>query len=487
MNPQTIAIVSLDELHQDRILQVLKYYPHNQRVAFVLIGCPQKSPRVSHIPIIPTETELEGGGLYRADSLDSIQPDLVVLASMDDSTKQTNHSKLYWGTSSFWISTDDHEVGICDWLDLSDCSFSYLSRNTAAQENCSMGIGYSTIADYLSSHGRSEILIDPPEGFVETLQYHDPSSHTIFLPAAKIPTICLGLETLKTDIWFLIILNKLRYLERILQENRHDQKKLKLIPPNPDKESYNLFARYYDSYMSHVDYDSWTDSIKIWFEKYSSRKLNKILEIACGTASISSRFVKESYDVSASDSSPYMLHMADHKPHKPKLYYGDLLDPIPEKGYDLIICLFDSINYLLHTSEIYKCLINVHEALQTGGLFIFDISTLANSLDNFYDEITYTSNRDGNIVHEAFYDEVSKRQISKLSFYLKFGHVHRKFVEEHVQKVYRGYEIVNIINSSPLQLVALHSQNYKANLYNRRNGDLDKTHHRLFYVLRKED
>jgi len=247
--------------------------------------------------------------------------------------------------------------------------------------------------------------------------------------------------------------------------------------------SYSFFADHYDSYMAHVDYDLWIENLIDWHQQYGRSKGKKALELACGTANVGSRMVVAGYDVDACDLSPQMLINAEGKEVKPKLYQASLTDPIPGRDYDLIFCLFDSINYLTQTSEVKTCLAEVKKALASGGIFIFDISTLLNSLENFADNCNYTRNGQNDMVHEAWYESYHHRQISRLSCYTKHGPLYALKTEEHQQRVYMCSELLPLIEAAGLKLLAIRSTRGKTNLLHKRASTLDKQYHRLFFIL----
>lgn len=249
--------------------------------------------------------------------------------------------------------------------------------------------------------------------------------------------------------------------------------------------SYGFFADRYDNYMAHVDYDMWFNLIQNWQRVYGGGKCQRILELACGTAAVSSRFVQSGAEVFACDLSAQMLENAAKRPLKPHLYQASLIDPIPHRDLDLIICVFDSINYLSHPNQISKCLEQIKPALADNGLFIFDISTLLNSMENFSDECNLVRERDGMMVHEAFYESGKRHQVSRLELFQQWGagYIHRS--ETHNQRVYLAGELVQLIQDANMKLRAVHSTDGKANLYPKKMQGIDHRFYRLFFVVSK--
>jgi SAM-dependent methyltransferase len=250
--------------------------------------------------------------------------------------------------------------------------------------------------------------------------------------------------------------------------------------------AYTLFAEYYDSYMSHVNYEEWLDLMLSWYRRFSRTPLKRVLEVACGTANAAELLVFRGYEVDACDSSPSMLHIADGKVFKPRLFRASLTDPLPHKDYDFIFCLFDSINYLTHRSEIRALIKHAKAALRPGGIFVFDISTLGNSLQNFNDSTTFTRVRDGYLVHVSNYEILSNRQLTHFTLFRKNGANYDKYEERHVQRVYRSDELVDLLAGSELHLKAIFAPETHANLLNKAGSGIDERYYRLFFLLQKE-
>ncbi len=343
----------------------------------------------------------------------------------------------------------------------------------------------ASLNDFLK--GSRGILLTREPQLAELLLACNPDAYTRYILYRDYFTLSLDLDT--SDARFRSNYIRLAALDQIAASHPDPAllsfEAIEQSQPYKD-ESYGYFAEYYDHYMAHVDYEKWLRLMLTWFRKYKHRNPLRILELACGTANASSYLVLQGYQVDACDRSPFMLHTADLKSTKPDLFLASLTDPLPEKGYDFIFCLFDSINYLLSRSEIRGLLRNVHSALAPGGIFIFDISTLMNSLMNFNETVNYTQLRDGYMVHRAEFDVLTNQQISRLTFFRKTPAGYQKYDERHVQYVYRSHELVELIEASPLKLKAVFHPDNSPNLYGKRNSDLDNRYARLFYLLQKE-
>lgn len=256
-------------------------------------------------------------------------------------------------------------------------------------------------------------------------------------------------------------------------------------PITPEPVAYDFFAPYYDVYMRHVDYDKWTDKILSLYKLHTTLPLQEILELACGTANVSERLIGKGYTVTASDRSVEMLKFAAQKAHKPVLLQADMTAELPQDKYDLVILIFDSINYLLNLEEVGRLLVNISNALHSNGLFIFDISTHRNSAEHFNHFVNIDESKDHLLIHKADFDPERRLQKTSLTIFKRFDNHYIRMDEEHLQRVYHVQELLQMIEQSPLNCVGLYSQVYDKNLLKTNTRKLDHQYSRLFFALKK--
>ena len=136
---------------------------------------------------------------------------------------------------------------------------------------------------------------------------------------------------------------------------------------------YNRIAKYYD------------DVIGTGFEtdEYLRKKINRynknarsVLELGCGTGNNLLPFGKN-IDLTGIDISCKMLKIAEKKVPRCSFHMMDIRNFRLYKKFDLIICLYDTLNHILLFSEWKKMFANIYSHLNARGLFIFDINTLA--------------------------------------------------------------------------------------------------------------
>jgi SAM-dependent methyltransferase len=132
-------------------------------------------------------------------------------------------------------------------------------------------------------------------------------------------------------------------------------------------------ARFYDAAMG--DRTEMASYIRGLIRQHKP-KAKTLLELACGTGAIL-KILAQSYDVVGLDLSAQMLAIARRMlPHVP-FYRENMIRFDLGRKFDVIICVFDSINHVLKLSDWQKIFRNVARHLEANGLFLFDINTQA--------------------------------------------------------------------------------------------------------------
>ncbi len=134
--------------------------------------------------------------------------------------------------------------------------------------------------------------------------------------------------------------------------------------------NYDLFAKHYDAVMGEP-------KAKVAFIEKSIKqhkpKAKKVLELACGTGSIL-KLLEKKYQVFGLDLSSGMLSLAKKKVKSGKFFHQDMTKFTINEKFDVILCVFDSINHLLKFSQWQQVFSKVDQQLTEDGIFIFDMN-----------------------------------------------------------------------------------------------------------------
>lgn len=156
---------------------------------------------------------------------------------------------------------------------------------------------------------------------------------------------------------------------------------------------YTGFARFYDRIMG----DRSEEIGRL--QTYISRHLpgaRSLLELGCGTGALLAGLAP-GLSVTGIDRSPEMLAIAAEAAPGARLVQADMTAFSLPGRFDVIICMFDTLNHVQSFSgwlTLFSC---VHEHLTDGGLFIFDVNT-AGRLQRLDGAPPYLDEFDGNVV-----------------------------------------------------------------------------------------
>lgn len=143
-------------------------------------------------------------------------------------------------------------------------------------------------------------------------------------------------------------------------------------------DAYTVLAQYYDRLTADVSYEKWADYVERHFRR-SKRPVHSVVELGCGTGSLTRLLAKRGYQMTAVDLSPDMLSVADQKCEGLDVLFlcQDMSRLALLEQADSIISCLDSVNYITRPTALKRTFRKVHHALVPGGLFLFDAKTPA--------------------------------------------------------------------------------------------------------------
>lgn len=139
--------------------------------------------------------------------------------------------------------------------------------------------------------------------------------------------------------------------------------------------SYEAFAAYYDELTEDVGYEAraaYLDGLI----KQVKPDAHLLVDLACGTGSMTTALAARGYDVIGTDCSEEMLSRARDKSDGSILYLCQSMQELDMYGtIDAFVCTLDSLNHLPDRSELSKALERVALFLEPDGVFVFDMNT----------------------------------------------------------------------------------------------------------------
>lgn len=238
------------------------------------------------------------------------------------------------------------------------------------------------------------------------------------------------------------------------------------------------FARIYDDLMSSVPYGLWYDYLNEIFALYRFDPTS-IIDLACGTGTMTFKFASSSDNILGLDKSSAMLNIAREKTgadSNVEFKCADLRKFELEKKYEFAFCLFDSLNYILKIDELASVFKNVAASLTENGLFIFDMNTPAR-LMSIEPGTTMIKGDE----YTCFWEDIiiERKNLWEVKLKIYFDDGNKYYQEVHRETAYQKEEILEKLNEAGFEKVEV----FRA--YTFKEGDDDDN--RLYYICFRDE
>lgn len=244
---------------------------------------------------------------------------------------------------------------------------------------------------------------------------------------------------------------------------------------------YGSFAEYYDSLTSNVDYRKTAEYVS---DILNENGINKgiLLDLACGTGTMSLIMAQKGYDVIGVDNSPEMLGEAREKALEAGediLFLCQDMCSIDLYGtVDCTVCLLDSLNHLESKEELLEAFKRVSLFTVPGGLFVFDVNTEYKHKYVLGDNTFVYDNDDVYCVWQNEYDDESKTVEIFLDFFQEENGLYRRSSEYFAERAFSDSDIKKLLSEAGFNDIKAYGEL-------RKTAPSD-TEERVFYVARKD-
>ena len=228
-------------------------------------------------------------------------------------------------------------------------------------------------------------------------------------------------------------------------------------------EVYTDFACVYDQLMDETPYAQWCENIAQALGEYGIRD-GLVLELGCGTGSLTELLAARGFDMIGVDNSDEMLNIACEKREKSGrdiLYLNQDMRSFELYGtVRAVVSVCDSLNYLLEDEDLTACFRLVNNYLDPGGIFIFDFNTRYKYETVIGDSAIAENREDCSFIWENYYDADSGINEYDLTIFVKEPEasssgeeLFSRFQEVHFQRGYTLEEMWSFIERSGLAFV----------------------------------
>lgn len=222
-------------------------------------------------------------------------------------------------------------------------------------------------------------------------------------------------------------------------------------------EAYTGFAEVYDMFQDNVPYEEWSQYICDLLREYEVSD-GLVLDMGCGTGSLTECLAEAGYDMIGIDYSGEMLQIAMDKRQASGLDILYLQQDMRE--FELygtvkaIVSICDSMNYIMEYRELVQVLRQVNNYLDPEGIFIFDLNTEYKYREILADNTFAEDREKSSFIWSNFYDGNDRVNEYDLTLFVKEGELYRKYQETHYQRAYSLEEIQRAVREGGMEFVA---------------------------------
>ncbi len=231
-------------------------------------------------------------------------------------------------------------------------------------------------------------------------------------------------------------------------------------------EAYTDFAEVYDELMDDTPYEEWCDFLMGIFQRYGvdssgereektdvmsavseqtgknlRQERNTVLDLGCGTGTLTELLARKGYDMIGVDNAEEMLRIAMDKRERSGLDILYLLQDMRELELygtvGTVVSVCDSLNYLLAEEDIVQTFARVNNYLYPQGIFVFDFNTVYKYAEVIGDATIAENREDCSFIWENYYHEEQEINEYDLTVFVAEGTLFRRFQEVHYQRGYR--------------------------------------------------
>ncbi len=224
-------------------------------------------------------------------------------------------------------------------------------------------------------------------------------------------------------------------------------------------DAYTDFARVYDTFMDETPYREWCAFLVDILKEFGIER-ELVLELGCGTGSLTELLADAGFDMIGVDNSEEMLNIAMEKRERADRETDILYLCQDMREFELygtvkaVVSVCDSLNYLLTEEDLLTTFRLVNNYLDPHGIFIFDFNTVY-KYEEVIGDTTIAENREEcSFIWENFYHEEEQINEYDLTIFVKEeSEMFRRFTETHYQRGYTLEQMTKLVEAAGLEFV----------------------------------
>lgn len=215
--------------------------------------------------------------------------------------------------------------------------------------------------------------------------------------------------------------------------------------------AYGPLAKSYDSLTGDVPYEAFAD----FYEKLLKREGGKtalLLDLCCGTGTITDILARRGYEMIGADASPEMLSEAQEKADalenciKPVYLCQEASELDLYGTIDGALCCLDGMNYI-PPEELGEVFRRLHMFIEEGGVFAFDMHAPSH-LRELDGEVFVDETEDILCLWRAEFDEEENALFYGMDIFTREGEKWSRSEEEHVEYAHSPEDLCEMLKKS---------------------------------------
>jgi SAM-dependent methyltransferase len=136
---------------------------------------------------------------------------------------------------------------------------------------------------------------------------------------------------------------------------------------------FSLSATYYDIIYEAIgkNYELEANHLVATIRQYQHSTINTLLDIACGTGE-HLKYLQKDFAVEGLDLDSELLQSAKQKMSSIPLHHANMLDFDLVRKFDVVVCLFSSIGYVVTKQGLHLAIKNMQKHTAPGGLLVVE-------------------------------------------------------------------------------------------------------------------
>ena len=215
-------------------------------------------------------------------------------------------------------------------------------------------------------------------------------------------------------------------------------------------DAYHALAASYDRLTNDVDYEA---TVQFYMDilRREGVKPRTVVDLACGTGSVTAILAKMGYPILGVDMSEEMLTEAAMKTMDcepmPRFVCQKLQELHLPKAVDMAVCALDSLDYVTDPDDCKEAIRRIYKALNPGGIFIFDVNT-PEKLRAMDGQVFLDEDDDVYCVWRGEFDEETNICTYWMDLFQRQGKTWQRSYEEHQEYAYSEEQLRSYLKAA---------------------------------------